>query len=266
MNRGSINIISVLITGLLLIRFSGSAQEADTTSRKIENLLGQAEQQLHQTVWKSIGPASRALALQEELDDKIGQAAAHSNIGMVNQKLGNADQALIHYRKAIEIGRQIDYKAAVASALINRATLYFDRKQYPQAWNGAEEAERIAVSIGDLTTSLEAVTLMSGIRRSEGRYEEALKYRDRADELRDRLAEKMVADRIAEIQARHALQEKERTIRLLQQENRIQELTIERQRTYRNIMILGIAILLVVGVVFAISTWRKSKKAGTDAS
>ncbi len=209
---------------------------------------------------------NESLALQEALDDKIGQAASHSNIGMVNQKLGNAEQALQHYRKAIEIARSIDYKGAVASALINRATLYYGRKQNRDAWKEAEEAERIAGSIGDLDTSLEAVTLMSNIRRSEGRYQEALTYRDRADEIRDTLAEKMVADRIAELQAQHDLEAKERTIRLLQQENRIQELTIERQRTYRNLMILGIAILLGVGLTFGISTLKKKRKAGNDAS
>ena len=54
-------------------------------------------------------------------------AHAHSNLGYQLMKIGNYDEALVHFDKAISI-KPKDYHAHV-----NRADYYFDREQYDQA-------------------------------------------------------------------------------------------------------------------------------------
>ena len=186
----------------------------------------------------------------EKLQDPIGLAAAHNNIGLVNQRMDNREDALRHYAEALETGKNVGYKGVIAAALINRATLYAEIGQLGQAWDEVSSAESIAASIGALDSSLEAVLLMADIRRRQGRFRESLQYRDKADQQREAISEKRMTDRVAQIKAEQELKEKEREIRLLEQENRIQELTIQRQQISRNLLILSISflLLLLIGV------------------
>lgn len=180
---------------------------------------------------------------QEKLKDPVGLSAAYNNIGIVYQELNEANHALDYYNRALKIGGQANYNAVIASAMTNRASLYAKTGRLAEAFRDAAEAESVAAGIGALDQSLESLDLMADIRRRQGRFKDSLAIRDRADQIRDTLATRKVTERIALIQASHNFQEKEQTIRLLEQENRIQDLTIEKQKTNRNLMILGLVLL-----------------------
>lgn len=180
---------------------------------------------------------------QEERKDPVGLSAAYNNIGIVYQELNDPDHALDYYNRALKIGREANYNAVIASAMTNRASLYANTGRLADAFKDAQEAESIASGIGALDQSLESLDLMADIRRRQGRFRESLSIRDQADQIRDTLAARKVMERIALIQASHDFKDKEQTIRLLEQENRIQDLTIEKQKINRNLMILGLLLL-----------------------
>ena len=56
----------------------------------------------------------RALAIQEEIDDRLGQAATLGNLGTVYRGLGEMERAEEHYQKALSLFQQVGAQPQIA--------------------------------------------------------------------------------------------------------------------------------------------------------
>ena len=88
----------------------------------------------------AIESAQRAIRLYEEAGDASAVARAHSNLGVVHRMLGQAEQALTHFDRALP-GMEAD-QAATAQVQSNRAEALLDLVDFREA----EQAFRAAMS------------------------------------------------------------------------------------------------------------------------
>lgn len=88
----------------------------------------------------AIESAQRAIRLYEEAGDASAVARAHSNLGVVHRMLGQAEQALTHFDRALP-GMEAD-QAATAQVQSNRAEALLDLVDFREA----EQAFRASMS------------------------------------------------------------------------------------------------------------------------
>jgi tetratricopeptide (TPR) repeat protein len=87
----------------------------------------------------------KALKINEEIDDKQGEASNLGNIGIVYEEQGNYSNALEYYFKALKINEEIGNKQGQAINLGNIGDLYIKQKKYKEA----EEYLKKAIEIGE---------------------------------------------------------------------------------------------------------------------
>ncbi len=209
---------------------------------------------------KALDYYQQALEHQRKLNDPVGLAGSLNNVAMVYREMNRNADALAYYDEAIAISREVEYNRGLAITMGNKSQFLTDLGRYREATEYAQDSLNVAQAIDAPDASITALSTLSQISRKQGRLEEALKYRDQIDDLQKELVNTQLSERIAQIQAQHNIQQKEKAIELLEKENQIKELTISQQRDHRNVLFLGIALLIaVIGALLAVVVVRSRK-------
>lgn len=209
---------------------------------------------------KALDYYRQALDYQRKLNDPVGLAGSLNNVAMVYREMGRNADALAYYDEALAIAREVDYNRGIAIMMGNKSQFLKDIGRYREATEYARNSLNIAQAVDLPDAAITALSTLSEISRKQGRPGQALEYRDQIDDLRQELVNTQLSERIAQIQAQHDIQEKERAIELLEKENRIKQLTIMQQRDHRNVLILGVALLTaMIGALLAVVIVRSRK-------
>jgi tetratricopeptide (TPR) repeat protein len=154
----------LLLVGLIWLRISLPAIAHSYNNR------GVARQQAGQLTL-ALRDFSRALALDP------GYIEAHYNLGLVNEDMGDFEEAAIQYRIATRGGLDL--------AFINLARLYIINQNYPQA---ASLLELRLVEAKEADVRYDMLKNLGWARIGQGRYDEAITRLNQALELRSDLA------------------------------------------------------------------------------
>jgi|694.fasta_scaffold41450_3 tetratricopeptide (TPR) repeat protein len=147
-------------------------------------LKGEADRLLEQGIEKcQIGQVQEALfswdkALQiyRELNNRPGMASSLGNLGNIFQSLGQYQTAIDYQQQSLAIKREIGDQSGQATSLGNLGNAYYSLEQYQTAINYHQQSLAIRREIGD--RSGEAISLGNlGIScQSLGQYEQAINY------------------------------------------------------------------------------------------
>ncbi|MBN1223932.1 MAG: CHAT domain-containing protein [Candidatus Aminicenantes bacterium] len=132
----------------------------------------------------------RALQIQRDIGNKSGEAKNLRNIGYVHQGFGNYSRAMEYYRKALHIAEEIADRAAEGRYLREIALCHWHRAEYPPAASFYKRALSIAREMGDKFN--EAITLndLGNTFLKIGEYSKALEKYFEASKLSDELGNK----------------------------------------------------------------------------
>lgn len=136
---------------------------------------------------------NNALAIWSEIGDRLGQAAALSNIGTVYLATNQLQEAQRRFEEVLSLYREVEDRESQGIVLSNLATTYASLGQLQQAKLYSAEALTIAREVGNRPTEAATLSDMGKVHTDLGELQEALYYREEAlviwREIGDRIRE-----------------------------------------------------------------------------
>jgi two-component system NarL family sensor kinase len=187
------------------------------------------------------------LATQEFEAQNIAQFLPTTicNAGMAYDKLGRKKEAREYMLRAVALDEKYDSKKELAFALIYLADIYRRDHAFEDAKSNASRGLAIAISIDAQEQVMEARQALSDIYRDQGRFREALDQYVLHTAIKDSLFKKEKSNQLAELQTKYDTEKKESAIRLLQQENEIQDARLGQNR----LLTIGLGVFAIALIV-----------------
>ena len=134
---------------------------------------------------------NKALALHEELQDRVGMASDYKNIGIVLDRQGNYDQALQFHNKALKIEEELQDRVGMAGDYGNIGNVLQSQGNYDQALQFHNKALALHEVLQDRVRMAGDYTNIGIVLGSQGNYDQALEHFKKAlkieEELQDRV-------------------------------------------------------------------------------
>ncbi len=179
------------------------------------------------------------------------------SIGKCFIKLNKLDSAQIQIQESIKIFQKLENPNLTAMAYNQYADFLMNIKNYSDALNFAQKANKIGESIGSRYIVLEATDLIAKAYLSIKDYENALKYRTKFFELSDTMRNESNIKSIAYIEAKH------------EYDHQLKELNLKKESEIRISKIntkiaIFIAILMIIVSIVLYSFYRLKSRTNTQ--
>ncbi len=230
----------------------------------------------------------RSLKLEAELDNNLGIAINHGNIGKCQEELGQLDKALESYRTSLFYNEGIDNNMGRVICNTNIAQIYIKKERYKEALALMEETLSMALELGDgflmarlynnlgwaqlLTNNLteaegsllegntisqkynlrdecaQSNHLLSELYEKKGDYKKALTYQTKAIDLDEEILNEGTIRYVNDILFRYDYEKKGNEIAVLAKQNEIVSLKLRKNRTM--LLIGALSLFLLAGVLY----------------
>jgi PAS domain S-box-containing protein len=231
--------------------------------------------------------------IYEKLDDKTGVATTLNNIGRNYNNIGKPLDALKYLKKSLVISRQMGIKSLSSTTIINFGAAYAQMKDYLQALQYYSQALKIKEELNEPMWIAFTLNHIARVKREQGNYREACQLLERALEISGKIkikneiksAAKELSEileilgdhqkaldyyqeyknvdeeifkeisrkKILEIQTLYKTHQKEKELTLLKKTRQIQQLELEKQKTFMNsVLLIALLILLLFFVTYAL--------------
>jgi tetratricopeptide (TPR) repeat protein len=242
------------------LRMSEASKDEPSTAQALSNLgavyednkqFAEARQNYQRAL--SIYQETKSLPTQAKLQN---QAKVLNNLGDLMRKQASYDQALDYHSQSLKIKEELNDKRGVAFSLVSIGELYLAQKNNEQALVYLKRGLRMASEIGARDSQQDAYKSLASTYASMGNHEQAYNYLAKHLELKDSLALSEMG--ISDLQAKFQTNQREKELKIKNQETEIIELKRYMQR-------LWIAIYIAIGLI-AIGggalawLWRKQKR------
>ncbi len=242
----------------------------------------------------------RSLAIKEEFGDEKGKAFSLNNLGRVNQLRGHYSRALDYFMESLEIRERYQDTREMAATLRNIGTLYHQKESYEEAISNLTRSRDLYREVGDqrgvarvyhhlgqvyvsmgrlyaardyfreslnMAGELSLPSLMSDnyarlsdVMASLGNYQTAFRYQEDYLAIQDSIYDHESQRRVIEMQMMYDRERKENEIELLRKTNEINALNLEKQRQFRNFLLLFTGLILIL-MLLVYSRFRMTNRA-----
>ncbi len=232
----------------------------------------------------------KALQLETELGNTLGQAINHQNIGECKEKLGDFIGALKDYQTSLALNETIDNDMGLVICNTAIAHLYLQKnepkkaiktlqgvekkvhqlgngfllspyynnlgwsrflmKQYSEAAKNMRQALKIAEKNNLKTEAAQANRLLAELNKEQGNFEKALTYTLKADDLDKQILDDNTIRYVNEITLRYNSEKKSNEIEVLAKENEIVRLNLRKKNT--TLIISAIVLALLSGIFYVL--------------
>ncbi len=193
---------------------------------------------------------NQSLELYRELEDAGGVAAALRNTGDIHYSRGEFGKSLTSYFRALQRQQKLGDRPGIAANYNRIARSYFAQRQYTQAIHYYGKAAGVARQIGVQEPLMQANQGLSRSYAQVGDYRRAYELQGQYLAVRDSLLSSRTSREVAQAEARHELQTQQQEVELLRKEQKIQSITLERNRQLNYLMGVLSVLLLVLGLVY----------------
>ncbi|MGF1986819.1 MAG: tetratricopeptide repeat protein [Nostoc sp. ZfuVER08] len=204
------------------------AQQPETTqqnaTRAAAERVFQEGMQLYQqgtaeSLRQAIGKWQEALKLWQQIDEKPEQALTLNYIGFVYYSLGENQDALRYYNRALPITRAVRYRQGEAAILVGIGAVYSSLGEKQQAIQYYNQALPITRAVGDRRGEATTLNNIGLVYSDLGENQEALKYYNQAlpirRAVRDRGGEATTLHNIGLVY--HSLEQKQEALKYYNQ-------------------------------------------------
>ena len=132
----------------------------------------------------------RALHLRRKIGDKGGEAVTLTNLGLVHDHLGDKEQALDYLRQSLTINREIGYEKGEAVTLNNIGSVYNSLGNKEQALGYYHQVLPLCREVGDKHVEAATLNNIGQVHASLGNKEQALDFYHQALYLRREVRDK----------------------------------------------------------------------------
>jgi signal transduction histidine kinase len=230
-----------------------------------------------------------------EVGNTFGTGDCYNNIGMTYDDLGKLDSALLYYERAQNIYEQFNDKDAISDILNNKAGVFYKSGEFEKVLDLAMKSLEILEELGDEDKVASTLINIGMLYYSLGEYKKAIEYEERGLSIaekngrypyirfgyksladayavigdyqkafsaqnkyaaaNDTIFNRNMAQAISEMQAKYETEKIEQQVKLLQTENQLAVIEINRGR----ILLFAFLIVIVLGSIIAIILIRQNK-------
>ncbi len=205
----------------------------------------------------------KAKEIAEEMKNTSNLATTLTDIGRAYFALGDLKRAEENLSKALGIMEQIGNKTGIIRTCISFSNLYISLKKYHKAISYLNKAKRPAEDENLLSFLSQIYYNYSDIYSKTGQPSKALDYFKKYSALRDSIINTDIGKKITELQVEQKTEKVEMENRLLVEQNKVQELSLQQ----KNLLIysLGaITILILTLITLLFSRFRNKQKANKE--
>ena len=134
----------------------------------------------------------KALDIRREIGHQKGLATSFNNLGVVFDQQGQQDSALKYYRQALQRHRRLGNEEGIADACGNLGIIYHDRGKIARALELHSQSLRIRRRVQDSVGMAKALNNIGNVFMRIGSYDSALVYQQRSMAIKARLAPPLV--------------------------------------------------------------------------
>jgi tetratricopeptide (TPR) repeat protein len=133
----------------------------------------------------------KALAIHEELRDKVAMAGDYTNIGRVLYVMGRFDEALEYLKKSLDIGRELGDQVGMAGDYTNIGRVLHVMGRFDEALDYFKMSANIFENMGDKNSVTSGYNNLGIAFADAGRFDEALEYHRKALAIHEELGDKV---------------------------------------------------------------------------
>lgn len=208
---------------------------------------------------KALNIFKEALEMATEQKNKELIATIYSNMGSVYLNLQKSDEAIRYQELALGIYQELGSQANVATVLSSLADIYRQNRNYNKAMDYLSRSTKIAEDINMRNQSQKNYLAYSELYSDMGNYSEALNYYKKFIAIKDTLYSEETHRQITDFEIKYESEKKDNEINLLRQNELIQALKIKKQKIFRNSLIGGLALLVLLVFVIYLSLQQKRR-------
>jgi tetratricopeptide (TPR) repeat protein len=201
----------------------------------------------------------RSLRLCGETGDKRGMATCYENMGNIYIERKKYDSALVFINRSKSMREQLKDMKGVASALSNLGEVYREMGRYDAAIKVQEEAVQMIEELGDLNQLKNVYQMIAFTYQVKGDFKKALEYNNKYIHLKDSLFSEDNNKLIADMQTKYQSEKKQKEIELLKKNDEVSQKDHELDRVFRNVLIGGVVVLVVLAFVLLLRFREKQK-------
>lgn len=201
--------------------------------------------------YKSIQFSEEAIKDYYEVYELNSVAYAMNYLGEAYAGLGNFNKAKEIFYAALDTARKANDKFSLATTLLNFAKINVEQNELKAAKENLNKTLEIAYPENFIDLIIDCNYLYSGIMKKLGDPAKALEYYEKYTESLNNLRLEQLSTNINEWELRYRSDQKEYENILLRQENKLKEAEVEKEKIFRNrlvvILLITVLFLLVLG-------------------
>jgi len=173
-----------------------------------------------------------------------------ASIGDVYGKMGKLDSALYNFKESLFHAKLINNTYRIAIAKYNLGKIYLTINKIDSASIYINDSYELSLKNDYNSLNIDNQFALAEIEEKKGKATEALKHFKSATALKDSTFNKKEIKKFTDLQIKYNQEQESQENILLRKNNKIQELTIQRHKTSRSILIaFGIFILVVLAFI-----------------
>lgn len=184
--------------------------------------------------------------IQEEIGNQQGVAMAYCDMANLHVLQRKLDSALYYYNKSIKLSKTIAYRQIEADCYVGIAQINYNKQNYNRAYKYSKKGYGIATDIGNINTIKNSANILALSCEALGFFKEAYRAQVSYKVMSDSLFNDLNIKKIANLEYQYKY-EKEKEILEIDQKrkDKLAAFEIRKQKVVRNILIGGIAIILL---------------------
>ncbi|HEX8515568.1 MAG TPA: sensor histidine kinase [Bacteroidia bacterium] len=198
---------------------------------------------------KAIESLKKSLIVKEENNDLYGLAISLTDVGVVYSEAGNYEEAIKYYLRSLPIRIKLDDKYGLITTYNNLSGAYNKKKDHRIALDYSLRSLALANELKSKSKLKTVYRDLSYCYKQLNDHESALNYYEKYAALNDSIYSEESARQIAELQTRYETEKKDLELERKDLELSKNQLEIAQQKTQRNILLISLLVLLIIGLL-----------------
>jgi len=221
--------------------------------------IGEIYLQLDKPV-KALEYFQQALNIEKEMNDKNGIATSMTGIGKTYIALNKYSIAEEYLTKSLEIIEDIGDKSGIINSYISFSDIYIQLGKYPEALAFLYKSLVLAEEENFLEDISQIYLNYSIIYTKTGQSEKALNYYKKYSAIRDSIFNSEISNKITELQIKQKSEELETEKKLLEEQNKLQQLS-NKKKDQLIYSLIAITFLVLILIILVYNRYRNKQTA-----
>ncbi len=200
-----------------------------------------------------------ALELAKAVHNIRAMHSCYNNIALMYKDKKDFDNALSYFQEGIAITRASQDYSSTAFMLDNVGRMYFQMGQPKEALRYSEEAYGMALEHQSASGLVNIHSNLANAYAATGKWEKAYFHQHAYTELVETYFNEKSSSSMADMEGKYQNEKKQAEIALLNKDNEVKALQIDRQNTIQNLLIGVMALLLLLVIVAVVAYLDKQK-------